>query len=266
LRRWIERKSRKQAEVRAKIRRLVDAQIGISRPDFDLKVTNCWRFSSKTQAREFDGGICPDLVANLLHYYSDPGGRVLDPMAGGRTTRHVLDRFRYFKAAVPGMPHSGPRDLVEADISPAAPDVIEADVRVISEHVPAGVFDLVILDPPYWRVADGKYDTFGETAAEWGENMRAALASVAVVLAPSGRVAVITDDYLRASGCHPLGLYVMRAADAVGLVACGTVYNPFPNAVVSMGPIEMARAKEARLQVNGVKVIQLFARGQLDPA
>lgn len=97
LRRWAERNNASQAAVARRIREAVDAQRGVTRPDFDLKVGNCWRFNDKSKPSGFDGGIHPDLVANLLYYFTDPGDVVLDPMAGGDTTYRVLRRYRFFR-------------------------------------------------------------------------------------------------------------------------------------------------------------------------
>ncbi len=64
---WAEQEQPKQAELRERVRSLVS---GTPRPDFDLKVTNFWKFSRKPEEMtEFDGGIHPDLVANLIYYF-----------------------------------------------------------------------------------------------------------------------------------------------------------------------------------------------------
>jgi len=44
------------------------------------------------------------------------------------------------------------------------------------------------------------------------------------------------------------------------LVPEDTIYNTYPNFVTTMGALEMARCKNARLLCNQVKIINVFKR------
>ena len=259
LRRWLERKPRTRAEVRARVRREVDQQAGVTRPDFDLKVTNCWRFSDKTRAGDFDGGIHPDLVANLLHYFTDPGDVVLDPMAGGDTTRMVLDRYQFFRHQGEALPGSGPRSLVRLDVAPRARGVIAHDARRPLPLAAASV-DFVLLDPPYYKTALGKYESWSVDADVWSGSLRQVISNCLPVLKSGGRLAVVLDDYLRAREFVPLAALGYSVCMGLGLAPVATIYNTYPHCVVSMSPVEMSRAKAARLMVNQTKVINVFQK------
>jgi hypothetical protein len=254
LREWAERERPKQADLRERIRSLV---VGM-RPDFDLKFTNFWRFNRKLEASEFDGGIHPDLVANLIYYFTDPGDTILDPMAGGDTTNKVLQKFEFFHAINPGLDHSGPRSLKRFDVVPVNGGISHCDVREIDQVVDPRSIDLCILDPPYWRVADGKYDIFGESIEEWRDNIGKALQAVSRTLKTGGVVAVIVDDFLRSKQHQPLAIYIGIEAEAVGYTPRATIYNTYPHAVASMDAKMMWRCKRTRLMVNECKIVQVF--------
>jgi hypothetical protein len=257
IRDWAEKEHPTQSQLRERIRLEVDGY----RPDFDLKVTNFWKFNRKAEASEFDGGIHPDLVANLIYYFTDPGDTILDPMAGGDTTHLVLQRFEFFHAVNPDLEFSGPRSLIRVDLDPSRDGIAQCDVREIHTIVDPGTVDLCILDPPYSHIAEGKYDTFGDNVAEWRTNIGSALRSISRTLAPGGVVTVIVDDYLRSREHHPLSTYVALEAMEAGYRPRATIYNHYPHAVVSMNAVQMARCKKARLLVNECKIIQVFEKG-----
>jgi hypothetical protein len=254
---WAENNQPRRAELLERINGLV---AGI-RPDFDVKFTNCWKFSRKLEGAEFDGGIHPDLVANLIYYYTNPGDTILDPMAGGDTTNRVLQKFEFFHAINPALDHSGPRHLIRSDIEPISPGIRRADVREIDTVIEPGSIDFCLLDPPYWRIAEGKYGIFGDTIEEWRANIGQALRAISRTLKPAGKVAVIVDDFLRAQLHLPLAVFVLQEAMAVGFKPRATVYNLHPNAVTTMDAKQMWRCKKAQLLVNECKIIQVFKNG-----
>jgi hypothetical protein len=256
LRTWAEKNQPKRAELRERINGLV---AGL-RPDFDLKFTNEWKFSRKLEGAEFDGGIHPDLVANLIYYFTDPGDTILDPMAGGDTTHRVLQKFEFFHAINPALDQSGPRHLIRSDIEPISPGIRRADVREIDTVVESGSIDFCLLDPPYWRIAEGKYGIFGDTIEEWRANIGHALRAIRRTLKPGGTIAVIIEDLLRRSTheFQPLGSFCLEEATAAGYTRQGTIYNLLPNAVTTMDAKQMWRCKKARQMVNGIKLIHIL--------
>ena len=247
-----------QRELRNEIQRRKDKESGVSKPDFDLKVSNLWKFSQSVNGAGWDGGIHPDLVANLIYYYTDPGDIIIDPMAGGDVTYRVLNTYKFFSEGYEG-DFGGPRQVYRSDINPQSPGIEQAD---ITQGLPwlDDFADLAIMDPPYYGMADGKYTTWGNTIEEWLDSLFKAVVNVCRVLKPGGKVAIITDDYTRKDGFYPLGLYTLKALQDAGMTPVGTMYDPNPNFVVTMGPAQMWRTKRARLQVSEMKIINVASK------
>ena len=114
-----------------------------SRQHFDI-----WQFQkaddSEGQASYF-GRIPSQVVENLLWFFTDVGDIVVDPFAGGATTIDVCKSMG--------------RRVWSSDIKPSTP------TRPIHQHdilsgwpkdAPAKA-KLIVLDPPYWQQAKGRY-------------------------------------------------------------------------------------------------------------
>jgi len=83
------------------------------------------------------GAHAPQVFANLVHYFSPPGGLVADPMAGGGAVHDACNALG--------------RRCVSLDLSPARPFIRRSDARAVPPDLTAQRFDLVVLDPPYGR-------------------------------------------------------------------------------------------------------------------
>ena len=255
------RELRRRAEVegwtRQRLREEIDRCSGeVPRPDFDLKYGNCWRFSEAQNRAGFDGGIHPDLVANILYYFSKPGDTILDPMAGGGTTARAL-AYRYFQTADPALPGSGPRQLIAFDSAPVCDGVFAHDARQ-PFPVESGSVDLVIWDPPYYKMAEDKYDAHSDGLDQWIGFINRVLDNLIPLLRLGGRIVVITDDYLTSQEKASLAVIVGHLAMMRGLFPLQTITNAYPHFVASMGPLEMARVKKAKLTVNQAKYINVY--------
>ncbi|WP_240907433.1 DNA methyltransferase [Paludisphaera rhizosphaerae] len=88
------------------------------------------------------GSIPPSLVAHALHYYTDPGALVVDPMAGGGTTYDV--------ALAMG------RRCLAYDLEPVRPEIAPLDIR-LGLPPEARDCDLIFCDPPYHTMLARKY-------------------------------------------------------------------------------------------------------------
>lgn len=254
LRDWAESERPTQQALRQRIREQVDAMSGVYLPDFDLKKSNHWLFKNEKRADGFDGGVNYELFANLIHLYSDPGDTVIDPFAGGGILGHTLARYRHFQS-VTKAEHSGPRFPLMSDIAPTNDAIHQADVRV---ELPwdDDVASLGILDPPYWRMSEKKYSGLGESVEEWKESIRDALVNTARCVKSGGKIAIMTDDFVRKTRHEPLGLHVLGLILQIGLMPYATIYN-FNRNFIGMSPIEMSRSIKHRLEVNAVKIIQV---------
>jgi len=96
------------------------------------------------------GSIPPGIVAHAIHYYTDPGSLVVDPMAGGGTTLDV--------ALAMG------RRCLAYDLDPTRDDILPLDVRYGFPDATFGC-DLIFCDPPYHTMLARRYAPDGVALA-----------------------------------------------------------------------------------------------------
>jgi len=92
------------------------------------------------------GSIPPAIIAHAVHYFSPPGGLVVDPMAGGGTTLDVCEAMG--------------RRCLAYDLHPTRPDIANNDVNEGFTPESSGC-DLIFADPPYHTMKAGQYPGFG---------------------------------------------------------------------------------------------------------
>jgi tRNA1(Val) A37 N6-methylase TrmN6 len=85
------------------------------------------------------------VVENLLWLYTEPGDIVVDLFAGGGTTIDVAKRMG--------------RRVWASDRKPSTPTlpIHEHDIRTGWPKAAPRKADLILLDPPYWKQAAGRY-------------------------------------------------------------------------------------------------------------
>jgi len=125
------------------------------------------------------GSIPPSVVAHTLHYYTDPGARVVDPMAGGGTTLDVCESMG--------------RTCLAYDIHPVRPEVRKHDV---SEGLPPEAYncDLIFCDPPYHTMLARRYAADGIANAPlsaWVGFLNHLARLSFTVLRPGGHIALL---------------------------------------------------------------------------
>jgi ParB family chromosome partitioning protein len=96
------------------------------------------------------GSIPPAIVAHALYYFTEPGGLVVDPMAGGGTTLDVC--------AAMG------RRCLAFDIDPVRDDITRLDVRDGFPDTSLNC-DLIFCDPPYHTMLARHYAPEGVSLA-----------------------------------------------------------------------------------------------------
>lgn len=176
-----------------------------------------WTYAKHEGDSTYFGKMHPGVVENLLWLYTDPGHIVFDPFAGAGTTIHVAKKMgrrvwasdRASAAKYPGLP------IHTHDITTGWP--ADAPKKV----------DLILLDPPYWKQAAGRYSddpadlgnmTLDEFNAAWANVVKTCAAKLtdggrlAYIISPSqcedGTVVDHATDMLRA--CWDIGLTVER--------------------------------------------------------
>ncbi len=147
------------------------------RQDFDI-----WKLGGDDDSAYF-GRLPAGLVDNLLWLYTEPGQTVVDPFAGRGTTIKAAKRTgrRAWASDRRGDFWDKTLPIHEHDITTGWP-----------QEAPAKA-DLVILDPPYWQQAQGRYS---EDAADLGnqsldEFYKSWTAVVKAVLEHTERIAYI---------------------------------------------------------------------------
>lgn len=92
---------------------------------------------------EYPGRIPGQIPANVIHYFTEPGDLVVDPMAGGGTT---LDAASLLE-----------RRCLVYDLVPARPEIQLNDVLTGLPDNTKGA-KLIFIDPPYGSIAKGFYE------------------------------------------------------------------------------------------------------------
>lgn len=119
---------------------------------FDPPIYNVWKLQNKTNKVDHFGNSEPRWLENLLYLYTSPAGIVVDPFAGSASTIDVCKkRGRRFYV-------SDRKPIVEREHEIRRHDLIAEDGTVVMPTVPRWKdVELVYLDPPYWRQAEGQY-------------------------------------------------------------------------------------------------------------
>lgn len=104
-----------------------------------------WSFGTADGDSTYFGRMPPQVVENLLWFYTEPGNIVFDPFAGGGTTIDVAKRMG--------------RRVWASDLHPSMPTlpIHTHDITTGWPDGAPGKPDLILLDPPYWQQAKGRY-------------------------------------------------------------------------------------------------------------
>lgn len=172
-----------------------------------------WTFPTADGESSYFGKMPPQVVENLLWFYTDPTDVVVDPFGGGGTTMDVAIRMG--------------RSAWTSDRAPSRDNIHEHDITTGWPGKAPVRANLILLDPPYWRQAKGRYsdsaDDLGNMTLEHFYESWAKVVAICVPhLAEGGRLAYIISptqlddgsvvdhatDMLRA--CWDAGLKVER--------------------------------------------------------
>lgn len=135
-------------------RRTAETDPPDSRQHFDV-----WSFTTADKdagSQSYFGAIPPQVVKNLLWLYTDPGDVVVDLFAGSGTTIDVAKRMgrRVWASDIRGDHYSPHLPIHQHDATTGWPADAPAKAK------------LVMLDPPYWQQAAGRYSREPSELAE----------------------------------------------------------------------------------------------------
>lgn len=125
----------------------------ISQPPDSRQHFDIWQFSKSNGDSSYFGQMPPQVVENLLWFYTEPGQTVVDPFAGGGTTIKVAKEMG--------------RRVWSSDIAPSTP-MLPIHQHNILEGWPTNAprqADIILLDPPYWKQA---YERYGDNPQSLG--------------------------------------------------------------------------------------------------
>jgi hypothetical protein len=158
--------------------------------NFEPQIYDIWNFHKATNEVRHFGNIPPEIIDNLMYYYTQPFDVVFDPFGGGGSTidRCIERNRRYFVSDLTPIPARN--DIRQHDITTGLP-----------EELP--VPDFVFLDPPYWKQAEGRYseketdlgnvdlEKFLDTIADIAKAVKRKWGSSR----PNGKLAIIIGPY-----------------------------------------------------------------------
>jgi len=122
-------------------------EISIFGKSFEPYIYNIWNLQKADKETSHFGYFPEIFMANLIYYHTKPFGIVYDPFAGSGSTVDICKKYfrRYYCSDVEVIP-GREDDIKQWKIQDGMPD----DFKYIRPN-------LVFLDPPYWKQAEGKY-------------------------------------------------------------------------------------------------------------
>ncbi len=209
-----------------------------SRQHFDI-----WQFAKANGDSSYFGQMPPQVVENLLWFYTEPGQTVVDPFAGGGTTIKVSKEMG--------------RRVWSSDISPSTPMLPIHEHNILEgwpDKAPAKP-DFILLDPPYWQQAEGKYgdspQSLGNMSLKafytaWAEIIKTCSAHIS----PQGRIAYIISPTQCEDGSvidHTTDM--LRACWDAQLVVERRIIVPYSTQQATGQQVTWAREKKRMLKL-----------------
>jgi hypothetical protein len=182
---------------------------------------------------------CPeDVFANLLHYFTEPGDLVVDPMAGTGAIGRVAKAMK--------------RRTILSDLSPQSSEIGQRDA---AEGPPMGMerVQLLFIDPPWGdlvRYSDDSRDLSNERdPLRFVARLREIVSNWSALVCPGGRIAVLCGGHVRGNESVDLAWSVGRMLEEFGVLE-RRVLVPYPYS--SFQPWHVARAKAKRIMLTRI--------------
>jgi len=214
-----------------------------------LRCGTFWYFSQCDSrfGMEYPGRIPGQIAANVIHYYTEPGDLVVDPMAGGGTT---LDAATLLE-----------RRCLAYDLFPTRSDIQYNDV-LLGLPDSANRAKLIFLDPPYGSIAKGFYDNHPNCLSRMDQStfikaLRKIANYSATMLDPDGYLALLVQNVYNWSGDTVFQVIQQLMDDDWQLAR--RIQVPLSNQQISSNVMKWAR--ENRQMVNVDRDLLMFKLG-----
>lgn len=214
-----------------------------SRQHFDL-----WQFKMNSRdagQQSYFGALAPQVMENLLWFYTEPGDTVVDLFAGSGTTIEVAKRMgrRVWASDIKGDEYAPYLPIHQADATRGWP-----------EDAPAKP-DLVFLDPPYWKQAAGRYSDSGADLANMDldgfmDAWKAVVGHCVAHLPDSGRLAfIISPTQLKDDTVIDHATAMTAACADAGLTTERRIVVPYQTQQATGQQVEWARENRRMLKL-----------------
>jgi DNA methylase len=211
-----------------------------------LQTRDLWSFGNQENKRTEDGpffGRLPrELVENLLWFYTEPGDIVVDPFAGSGTTIEVAKGIG--------------RRIWASDLTPTgAFELTRIHPHDITTGWPAKApakTKLILLDPPYWKQARGRYseganDLGNMTLEQFYSAWEAIVRACVPHLSEGGRLAYVVSATQEDWKVVDHAMDMLRACWAVGLQVERRIIVPYQTEQVGVNHVRSARERRGLL-------------------
>lgn len=210
--------------------------------NFTPQVYTVWNFSKSTNKLKHFGNIPPEIIDNLLYYYTKPFDIVFDPFGGGGSTidKCIERKRRYYVSDLTPIPARS--DIRQWDITQGLPDDLP-------------VPDFVFLDPPYWKQAEKKYskketDLGNVSIDDFTQN----IGNIAKLIKrkwnarPDARLAIIIGPFYRAGEYTDLSFLCHKAISKY-LKLTERIQVPYTTQIVGGDDVNKAKADKRMIHL-----------------
>lgn len=197
---------------------------------------------------EYPGRIPGQIPANVIHYFTEPGDLVIDPMAGGGTTFDAACLLE--------------RKCLAYDIAPARPEIQFNDVLTGLPEETTGA-KLIFIDPPYGSIAKGFYKNNYSCLSrmnkiEFIDALRKIASYCIDILDPNGYLAILVQNVHNWTGDTVFQVIQQLTQDQWDLVR--RIQVPLTNQQIPS--VVMKWAKDNRQMVNTDRDLLIFKSKQ----
>jgi ParB family transcriptional regulator, chromosome partitioning protein len=222
---------------------------------FVPKIFNVWSFSAPDDRfgmKNYPGRTPGQIMQNILYYWTEKGGLVIDPMAGGGTMVDVANFMG--------------RKCLAYDLEPVRKDIHFNNIRNGLPDKTVGC-NLVFLDPPYWGGVGQQPKGYTKkegalsnmSAEEYMQFLNVLAKECYRILADKGVVALLHQDQtdIMTGMAHFFVADILPIFREVGFTVTNHIQAPL---TTQMDAYMVSKAKEERRVIDLARDIYIFRK------